>query len=273
MTINKPIKPAVAENAAVAKALKTAGNSLSNLQYIQTELSSNTTRNRTEEASGVALEAVTDSIFVAQYATKKRTELMDKLWDGTITSEDMLMLEPGYFNFQDSLAQKALQELSESMRSEKLSNVVMVYDVNDKSEFVRGYMSNDQPLDPNHEDDQKVIRVIDQTFHSWLVSNGLSSQDGVIYTTDQLDKQGNPINRADPHVISALLRDPVKGLESVMKKQDRTYALDVRQYQAKKPVEKPSAEVESTSVKATNVAQPTVRAETPTPDTGPGAAA
>lgn len=271
MTFNPAEKPAVADDSAVAKFLKTSGNNLTCLRYGQDILNSNPKRG-TVTASETAMTAVSDSILTAEYIAQKRAVLEGMIHDGSITQDELQMLKPGHFTFQDSLAQKALQELSETERVEKLSNVVMVFNVNDRSEFVRGYMSNGVQLDAKNEDDKKAIAVLDQTFHSWLVSNNMSSKHGVIFKTDQLDKDGKP-TLADPKTVSELLSDPVKGLGAVMKKQDKAFALEVRQHQAKQAQEeKPRAEVSSSPAAAKNTEEPLApQSEMIEPDAGPGA--
>ncbi|MDP3705002.1 MAG: hypothetical protein Q8R24_03730 [Legionellaceae bacterium] len=266
-------KTVIASDSAVAAYLKTAGDNLNCLEYGKKILDAKPKRG-TVNASEIAMTAANDSILTAEYIAQKRAVLLEMIHDGSITPDELDMLKPGYFTFQDSLAQKALLELSETERAEKLSNVVMFYNINERSEFVRGCMSNGIPLEAKNEQDKKAIAVIDQTFHSWLVSNNMISKQGVIFKTDQLDKEGKP-TLADPQTVSALLNDPVKGLGVVMKKQDKSFGLEVRQRQTK-PTPEAMPEVGSSSTMAAKTVETTEpkasQGETPEPDTGPGAA-
>jgi len=230
MTIAKTVN--IADNAAVAKFIKTAGNNVELLQYGQAIHNQNIKKNHAEDVSVAAMDAISDSILTAQYIENKRQVLLDALHQGKMTPAELDMLKPGYFIYLDSLVQKGLQELSEQARAEKLGQLVMVYDINNDSEFVRGYLSQGKALNANHAEDKAVIDVVDQAFHSWLVANKMTNQDGVIYSTEQLDKAGNPINRVDPEVLSARLSDPVDGLHRAIKKHDKRFELEVRQHQA-----------------------------------------
>ncbi|MDP3561131.1 MAG: hypothetical protein Q8R83_03000 [Legionellaceae bacterium] len=230
MTVNKS-----ADNIAKSDALTTAGSNLKIVQYVQERENQIRRRLGTDGVSDAASDAISDTVSMATYIAEKRTELLSKLWDGTITEEELLMLKPGYFTFQETMAQKALQELDVNVREEKLNNVSMIYNVNDKSEFIRGYLRNNKQLNANDDDDKKIINILDKSFHSWLLNNGMTSVNGVIYTTDKLDKKGAPINKANPKEVSTLIVDPVKGLA---KKQEKSFSLEVKQYQGKKAPQK-----------------------------------
>lgn len=267
---------AVADNVSVSKAIATCGKRIKVLYYLQESHYLVVKKNKTEFASAAAMTAISDTISMAKFIEQKREDLLPKLWDGTITEAELDMLQPDYFNFQDSLAEKALQDLDENLRTEKLSNIVMIYDINEKSEFVRGYLSKGKPLNTQDSDDKKVINVADQAFHSWLVSNGMSSQNGVIYMNTPKDKKGNPIKRADPKTISSLLSDNQKGLDAMLKKHDTSFSLEVRNKQDTQPKQQ-QINQQSPSVKASvddvsEKIEPISQKESPRNDVGPDAA-
>lgn len=217
------------DNVAVAKTLEVIGGNLNLLWELKKDHDGLVAKNRTDEYSKDAKSAITDTISVATYIHEKRQDLENKLWDGSITDEEIEMLHPEYFSFQESLAQKLLQELEPNVRTEKLRQVTMVYQINEKSEFVRAYLSNGKKLDPDNEQDAKVIKISDQFFHSWLVKNKMVSVDGVIYK--QADhKGGKPTQKADPEVVSALLDDAEKGLAQ---KRTASFLLEVKEYKPK----------------------------------------
>lgn len=228
------------DNQAMAKILDTVDGNLALLTEVRQEHDDLVAKNRTETYSTDAKTAINDTISVATYIHEQRAPLEQKLWDGTITDEELEKLKPGYFSFQESMAQKALQELDDNVRAEKLSQVTMVYSINDESEFTRGYLSQGKQLKAKDEQDKKIIDILDQSFHAWLLRHNLVSVEGVIYKHDKY-KAGKPTQKADPEVVSALLLDAEKGLA---KRQESSFPLEVKQYKSKKPeaVETPSAQ-------------------------------
>lgn len=237
------------DNLAVSKILDTLGGNLELLKELRADHDELVAKNRTEEYSTDAKTAINDTISVASFMQEKRVHLEQKLWDGTITDEELEILKPDYFSFQESLAQKSLQELDEKLRTEKLSQVTMVYSIDEDSKFIRGYLSNGKQLNANDEDDKKIIDILDQSFHSWLLRNNLVSLDGVIYKHEKY-KSGKPTKKANPEKVSELLLDAEKGLA---KKQESSFPLQVKAYQAKKAAAKnpqsegPKAESPQTS--------------------------
>ncbi len=227
------------DNVAMAKIIELTGGNLELLHEIKADHDGLVAKNRTEEYSKDAKSALDDTISVATYIDEKRQDLAKKLWDGTITEDEIEMLHPEYFSFQESLAQKALQELDANVRAEKLHQVTMIYQINDKSEFVRAYLHDGKKFNHDNEQDEKIINILDQSFHSWLLKNKMVSVEGVLYKQAG-SKGGKPTQKADPSVVSALLEDAQKGLA---KKQAASFNLEVKAYQPKAP----SVDVESAS--------------------------
>ncbi len=231
------------DNQAVAKILDTIGGNLGLLTELQEEHDELVAKNRTEAYSTDAKTAISDTISVATYIHEQRSLLEQKLWDGSITDDELERLKPGYFSFQESMAQKALEELDADVRAEKLSQVTMVYSISDESEFTRGYLSQGKQLKANDEQDKKIIDILDQSFHAWLLRQNLVSVEGVIYKQEKY-KDGKPTQKAHPAVVSQLLLDEQKGLA---KKQESSFPLEVREYRSKKAdaVETPGAQTQA----------------------------
>lgn len=202
---------------ALTKCFEICAGDLGCLQYIQTEVDVIKKKFSSEEVSQTIILAVNDTVAFANYVATKRENLKQKLWSGTISPQELSQLRSDYFNYQDMLAQKKLQAIDEKVLANK--DITMYYDINDKSEFVRGYVSNDEQLNDNDEQEKKIIELYDQCFHSWLVANKMSSQNGVIYDTTKLDKKGNYINKAKPEDVVRLINDPVQGLGAAVMKQ------------------------------------------------------
>jgi len=221
------------ENQASVKALEMAKKNPELLEKVKKEILSIAKKFKCEEEIQPVITAVVDTLSIAEYVKNIISPLNIKLWDGTITPAEMEMLKPGYFTYQDLLAKRKFQELDQSIIEEKMKNVVMVYDINDKSEFVRAYMANGKQLDVNNPDDKKIIDLYDQCFHSWLVNNNMSSQDGVVFNTTKLDKQGKYTERADADKVVNLINNPERGLDAAVKKQGRFLELKVERFQQK----------------------------------------
>ena len=221
------------ENQACRKALEIARNNPSLVQYIKTKVEKIAIDFDYEEEMQAVLSAVNDTLSMAEYVEGVVGHLYTKCWDATITPLEREMLKPGYFNYQDLLAQKKLQEIDQNIVGSRMKNVIMVYDVSDKSEFVRAYMIDGKQLDINNPEDKKIIDLYDQCFHSWLVNNNMSSQDGIVFETTKLDKKGNYVERASAENIATLINDPERGIDATVKKQSGSLELKVQRFQQK----------------------------------------
>ena len=215
------------ENKAVAKTLEVVKNNPEMVKSVQKQCIENAQRFKREEESEAQLSAIEDTVSMAEYVYNVRKDLYQKLWNGTITPEELEMLRPDYFNFQDLLAHQQLQAIDEEFIAENMQNVVMVYDVSQDSEFIRGYISEGRQLDPNNSKDKKIIDLYDQCFHSWLVDNKMSSQDGVIYNINKLDKKGNYVEKSKPEDVMRLLESEDRGLKFAVDKQSKDLNLEV----------------------------------------------
>ena len=146
------------------------------------------------EKSGPLLDAVQK---YAEYVRFKH-ENPGKAWSGDIQSVQMTDFE----KWQTELARISGSEIVEL-------NVLLDFAVSDKSEFIRGYSSEGQPL-------QKASgAAMDVLFNAWLAGQQMISKDGVLYESTEKgeikkDANGQPV-KADPEVIKKLLSDEMKG--------------------------------------------------------------
>lgn len=229
-----------AENKAVAKTIDVVKNNPEMLKVVQKRCNENAQRFKREEESEAQLSAIADTISMAEYVFNVRKDLYQKLWNGTITEAELEMLRPDYFNFQDLLAHQQLEDIGEEFIAENMQNVYMVYDVSKDSEFIRGYIIDGKQLDPANPKDKKIIDLYDQCFHSWLVDNKMSSQDGVIYNVNKLDKKGNYVEKSKPEDVMRLLESEERGLKFAVNKQSKDLHLEVVRNQ---PAESPEPDV------------------------------
>ncbi|MDF1758500.1 MAG: hypothetical protein P1U74_09425 [Legionellaceae bacterium] len=230
------------ENKAVSKCIELAQGNLTVLLHIQKEHDAIVGHFKCADESEVATSAIKDTISMAEYVHNERRGLEEKIRNGTITESELEMLKSDYFNFQDLLTQQKLKDIDKSDLAETFKDVVMVYDINDQSEFVRGYVSNGKQLNPAVEKDGKVIDLLDGAFHSWLVGNGLSSDAGVIYNKDKIDNDGHFTERANPEKVIECLNNPQKGLDATIKKQSPDLSLRAQRNQQSEPQQAPSAD-------------------------------
>lgn len=218
------------ENEASRKALDMTRNDPALVKHAKEKVIKIGKEFKCEEELQPVMKAINDTLAMAEYVQNIVQPLYTKCWAGDLSPAEREKLKPGYFNFQDVLARQKLQEIDKSVVAERMKNVVMIYDINDKSEFVRAYISNNIQLDPNNPEDKKIIDLYDQCFHSWLVRNNMSSQDGVIFSTVKLDKKGNYVERANPQNVASIISDPELGLDVAVKKQGIGLALNVQRF-------------------------------------------
>lgn len=223
------------ENKAVANALAVAGDNVELLKEIRDKANKSAEKFDRFEESEAAFKAIADTISMAEFVYNTRKDIMLKIWNGTLSAEDLEMLRPDYFNFQDLLAHEQLQDIDIQFIENNMQNVVMVYDVSENSEFVRGYIVDGQQLNPENPEHKKIIDLYDQCFHSWLVDNKMSSQDGVIYDVNKLDRQGNYTHRVKPEEVMRCLESKDTGLMSTIKKQSAQLGLELIRNQPDAP--------------------------------------
>lgn len=215
------------ESLALSKAIEVCGGNLSSLEYLEkayAEVMANFKQN-----GGVqdAMSVIADTVEMARFVHNERSGLDSKIHDGTITEDELKVLAPDYFNFQDLLTKRKLEDIDKELLADKFKNILMVYEISDSSEFVRGYVSNGEQLSEKIADDNKIIDLLDQAFHSWLVSNGMINHDGIIYDKSTVDSKGNYTKKINPKDFKKLISSPDKGLDAAIKKQDKTLSLEV----------------------------------------------
>ncbi len=167
---------------------------------------------------------ITDALDETTRVTQLRSQLLDeiswKTWTATATPIELENIKAGTINYLDASAMEGLKQLNQKLGvDKKVSNISMVYYIDVNSQLNRGYLINGE-LVANKEDEL----VVDQMFHSWLISHNMASNDiGVIYrrlkdgtVTDQL---------VPPDEITKLLEDPTTGLETTAKKIDPSLEL------------------------------------------------
>lgn len=211
------------------------------IEFIRARLDELEPNFSSQEFYTTALGSVNDNAAMVEFEVGSRKHLIRKLWNGKITAAELDMLHPSYYNFQDSLVNKQLQELDSKFVEENMQDVAMVYDVSEDSEFVRAYLVNGRQLDEQNSADKKIIDLYDQYFHSWLVDNKMSSQDGVIFDTTKLDRKGNYTQKVKREEIIRLFESASKGLKTTLNKQKHKLGLEIIRNQPPTPAQEPTA--------------------------------
>jgi hypothetical protein len=215
------------DNKAIAKAIEISDGNLDALQYLDSEYRQIVTKFKLFEESKIPLEAITENIDLAVYTAEQEQPIRDKLKSGDLTENDIIILKKGYFNSQDLLASKKLNAIDRKVLSEQFKNVDMVYEINDKSEFTRAYVKDGKQLGEGSPDEAKVIDLLDEYFRVWLVSQGMSSQKGIIYSSTKLDKENNYIEKISPESFIESFEDPSLGFSSALKLKNKSIAIEV----------------------------------------------
>ena len=210
----------------ILKAFNIAGNSAEVVAYLHTSLQSPAVVNAFASSNQASM--LTNICDNVQLQCDYLDDLSKKrnIWGGDVVSIEKT--QPTAANFQLNEAVKQLQQLAVDEKDAALQHITLVYQMNDNAQFLRGYVQNDQVLDANNAQDEKVLNVVDQIFQSWLVENSMESRDGVIYKVDDAAEQ----QHVDPHVFATVLNDPVRGLNAFAKTVDNNFDIAIHRQQA-----------------------------------------
>jgi hypothetical protein len=178
-------------------------------------------------------EAIKSVQDLSELNEKSRNYVLSKLWSGELEYDELQILQRNYYNFQDAIAQSKLSEVDINFIRDNLKDVTMIYDITDDSQFSRAYLRNGKQLNPDNEDDKKVIEIYDQCFHSWLHKNNMSSKDAIIFEMKDINKDtGEYLNRAKKEKIEEAIIDLENGLHAAVKKQRKGLELFIKPYQS-----------------------------------------
>lgn len=159
--------------------------------------------------------ALDETTKVTQVRAKLIAELSGKTWHALAVDTDLEVLKAGTVNYLDASAIEGIQVLNKKLGGDnQISKISMAYYIDENSQLNRGYVVNDQVLrDKNDE------LVIDQMFHSWLISHNMASDDnGFIYRRTKDGVVTTQLVPADE--IRGLLESPTTGLGTTIKKID-----------------------------------------------------
>lgn len=209
-------------NQKIEKIRQLCGNNSELLLYWRDDLIMVVKKTRADEEFSGVFSALDDTIAIAQHQEREAAKV--DMYGGDI--QDIYKLEPNNINQLDFMAKNELNALSKHEK-DRLTDVTMIYDVTDKGDFLRGYLSNGAPLDPFNDDDKKIISVMDKAFHSWLISHDMLSKDGIIYKNEPKDRGGNPTEIVSLKTLDSLLSNEKTGLDEPVRKLDENLVVTV----------------------------------------------
>ena len=138
----------------------------------------------------------------------------DQAWSGQI------QVASRFQRYQEHLAKEAVRQVD-------VHEITFDYAISDESEFIRGYSSDDQPLDTNQ------LNAMDNIFNAWLVENNMLCKNGVVYEATEQgeikhDDRNQPV-KADSERLNNLIQDGSKGFGQYLQKKNDSIDLTIRE--------------------------------------------
>lgn len=170
--------------------------------------------------------------FISQPAVK---EVMDVI---TLHADNMSMAQQdsdvwagkpttsSFETLQQGLAERAATQIDAFME-QKATPVVFDFAVNNAAQFLRGYSSEGEAVEP------AVAEMMDELFNSWLAENKMISKGGVIYEVTEdgqvkKDAKGNDIN-ADAEKLRERISSPTDGFERFVARKSEALRVTARE--------------------------------------------
>ncbi len=190
--------------------------------YLRVKLNKILQANNAVDEYQSVIDALDETTKVTRIREKCLAEISAKTWGATATQIELENIKAGTINYLDASAIEGMKLLNAKLGAGKtVSNIDMVYYIDKNSQLNRGYLINGELVA-----DKDTELVIDQMFHSWLISHNMASDDtGVIY---RRLKDGTVTDQLVPSTeITKLLEDPITGLGTTAKKIDPTLELNM----------------------------------------------
>ncbi|HVT61945.1 MAG TPA: hypothetical protein VHD33_00445 [Legionellaceae bacterium] len=200
----------------VAQAVELARPSKNAMDYLVVTLNAKITHYRVQEEYEPILKAVDESVKISEIRYQFLNEISQKTWTATATTIDLEKIKTSPADYLMVPAREGIEKISESMG--QVSDITMVYYIDENAQFNRGYIVNDQIVDESNPEHLKMMQVLDQMFHAWLVSHDLASDtNGIIY---KRKKDGDLGEKVDPTILLEILNDPETGFQNTVAKVD-----------------------------------------------------
>ena len=149
-----------------------------------------------------------------------RNKSTENLWSGK-------QLPTDFEAIQIKSAAEADEAIKNLLGEKSIDNLTLDFAVSHASELLRGYTTNDEPLD------QDLVAAMDKSFNAWLADHAMVSKGGVIYegTKDgfpKQDQQGNLL-KANPVALREKITSDVDGFGPYVSKHHKSTELTIRQ--------------------------------------------
>jgi len=218
----------VPDSDAFTKCLEVAANDPEVLYYLRDRAQEifSSSKSMSETVINSVMGTINDYINYVELAHASRGDE----WVGKIPTSP-------FQNYQEGLAAIA----SKIMSGKK---VEFDYDMGDDSQFLRRYISEDNPLDEHSEE------AMDKSFNAWLAANHLYSKSGIIYesTPDgHIKMEGDNAVKVNADDFRKLIKDPKKGFEQYMSRTNKSMQVTMYDQQEYQPSETPTPKNETTA--------------------------
>ena len=207
------------EPQAIAKADELGRGSAVSMAFIEQGVTAMAKKLRILPDYNDILEAIRTSIESLAARGELLARVSKECWYGTAEEQQVEVFKSGTFNHVDGSAIQGIKKLNANLgKGHELSDIILVYDVDNNAQFNRGYMVNQEVMDVNNAEHKKILDVLDKIVHSWLVTNGMRADDtGVVFHKTE---GTNRPKKTRPDDILRLIADEDKGLINTVKKLD-----------------------------------------------------
>ncbi|PJD90426.1 MAG: hypothetical protein CK424_08940 [Legionella sp.] len=226
----------------IGKATELARSSKNVMDFMSTKLRSIVTKYRADDEYGSVLSLMDETCKVTELRHNYLQAISSKCWTATATPVDLENIKSHSGDYLILPAMEGVKELNAVLGEDnQLSNIVMAYYIDDKGQFNRGYVVNDQVVDEHNDEHKKMLDVIDKMFHSWLVSHNMASDaQGVIHHRKKNGDLGSIIKAEE---VTELLNHEETGFQNTITQVDPNIQLEMFW---SPPMDEPAVELEAT---------------------------
>lgn len=218
--------PDLPQAGCIGQATELARSSKHVMTFLSTKLKSIVTKHRAEDDYAEVLSLLDETSKVTDLRHTYLQGISSKCWTATATAADLDNITSHSGDYLIVPAIEGIKELNAALGEDnRLSNIMMAYYVDDRGQFNRGYVVNDQVIDENNDDHKKMLEVIDKMFHSWLVSHNMASDaEGIIHHRKKNGDLGKIVKAAE---VTELLNHEETGFQNTITQVDPNIQLEM----------------------------------------------
>ncbi len=218
--------PDLPQAGCIGQATELARSSKHVMTFLSTKVRSMVTKHRAQDEYAHVLSLMDETSKVTDLRDAYLQAISNKCWTATATSVDLDNIKSHSGDYLIVPAIEGIKELNAALGEDnRLSNIMMAYHVDDKGQFNRGYVVNDQVVDENNDDHKKMLEVIDKMFHSWLVSHNMASDaEGIIHHRKKNGDLGKIVKAEE---VTELLNHEETGFQNTITQVDPNIKLEM----------------------------------------------